>query len=173
MKDVILSLSGPDRTGLVAGLARIASDLQGNWLDSRLMRLGGCFSGMIRMALPDEAATAFEEQVAAFLETEGYHYSLIPTGAPEAAVEGLLADLEVSGQDHPGIVHAIFRTCQQNGVNVEELSSGLETAPWSGTSVFQARARLRLPDARTLEALQGGLEDLAADLLVEIRLQQP
>jgi len=169
MEDILLTLIGPDKTGIVATVARIAGSHGGNWLDSRMMRLGGTFSGIVRISLAPDNQEAFSAEVKAFMEREGYQYSIKPAGAADSA-EGVLVELELSGQDHPGIVHAIFEAFRGAGVNVEELSTGLKAAPWSGTPVFEAHARLRVPSSVSLESLQEKLESLAEDLLVGVKL---
>lgn len=170
MKDILLTLTGPDRTGLVANLAAIASRHGGNWLDSRMIRLGGTFSGIVRIALPEAGQAAFSGEIGAFLRKEGFHLAVEAIGTAPLAEPGRIAGLLISGQDHPGIVDAIFNACSQAGANVEELSTGLQAAPWSGTPVFEARARLHLPAETSLEDLQAGLENIAADLMVEIEV---
>ena len=172
MKDVILTLTGPDATGIVARLATIAESRGGNWLDSRMMRMGGHFSGILRLAVPEEELEVFSTEVSAFMEEIGFQFSLKPDDRVVEAEEGNVANLELSGQDHPGIVRAIFTVFQTHQVNVEELHTGLDIAPWSGTPVFIAQARLRLPVDVTLETLQSGLEELATDLMVELELHE-
>lgn len=168
MKEVLLTLIGPDKTGIVANLARIATEHGGNWLDSRMMRLGGSFSGILRIELPAEHMAGFSKEASAFLQDNGFQCSIQPVTGTDSAPEGALAELQLSGQDHPGIVHRIFEAFRKAGVNVEELSTGLRAAPWSGTPIFEAKARLRLPKTVSPESLQGDLEDLASDLMVEI-----
>ena len=83
-----------------------------------------------------------------------------------------MASLELSGQDHPGIIHSIFEVFRKREVNVEELNTGLSIAPWSGTPIFEAKAKLWLPDGLTLHALHGDLEGLSSDLLVELAVRE-
>lgn len=170
MKDVMLTLIGPDTTGIVARLAALAEGHGGNWLDSRMIRMGGYFSGIVRIALLPDAVAGFREDVTTFMEEVGYQFAIQPAEVEAGQASGAHAQLSLSGQDHPGIVHAIFEAFQKGGVNVEELNTGLQAAPWSGTPVFEANARLFVPEGAKLEALQGRLEDLATDLLVEIEL---
>lgn len=168
MNEVLLTLIGPDKTGIVANLARIATAHGGNWLDSRMMRLGGSFSGILRIELPAGKESAFSAEAFSFLEENGYQCSVRPSEGTNDPMEGKEAVLQLSGQDHPGIVHRIFEAFREAGVNVEELTTGLQLAPWSGTPIFEAQARLRLPEAVSPESLQADLEDLASDLMVEI-----
>lgn len=172
MKEVLLTLIGPDTTGIVANLARVAASHDGNWLDSRMMRLGGSFSGILRIALPGEKLEGFSAAASAYLEERGFRHTIEPAQAGVAAVEGTVAELTLSGQDHPGIVYRIFETFRAARVNVEELSTGLQAAPWSGTPVFEAKARLFVPTGVSLDELREELEALAGDLMVEIEFRR-
>jgi len=58
------------------------------------------------------------------------------------------------------------------GVNVEEFSSEVVSAPMSGETLFKANARLQLPAGCDLAALKSGLEKIAADLLVDVSLAE-
>ena len=42
---LVMTIIGPDRTGLVESVARAVADHGGNWLESRMCRLGGEFAG--------------------------------------------------------------------------------------------------------------------------------
>ena len=53
------------------------------------------------------------------------------------------------------------------------LESEVVDAPMSGERLFQARARLLAPASLTVEELRLELERLAADLIVEVRLEEP
>jgi glycine cleavage system regulatory protein len=168
MKDLTLTLIGPDKTGIVATLAQIVATRNGNWLDSRMIRLGGIFSGIVRVALPETEADALADEVAHFLEKNGFRHSLLSTAPGSEPVPGRHVGLSLSGQDHPGIVHGIFSVFKALRINVEELSTGLQAAPWSGTPVFEAKARLFVPDEVSMDKLQAALEAIANDLLVEV-----
>ena len=45
---------GRDRPGLVQRLASLVADHGGNWLESRMSRLGGEFAGILRLTVPLE-----------------------------------------------------------------------------------------------------------------------
>ena len=55
---LVMTLIGPDRTGLVESVARAVADHGGNWLESRMCRLGGEFAGILRVEIPAEKKTA-------------------------------------------------------------------------------------------------------------------
>ena len=51
---LVMTVIGPDRTGLVESVARAVAEHGGNWLESRMCRLGGEFAGILRVEIPAE-----------------------------------------------------------------------------------------------------------------------
>jgi len=102
---------------------------------------------------------------------------LVAIGAVDPAVElaaaggGVAARLELVGQDRPGIVRQISGVLAAHGVNVEELTTGTESAPMSGGLLFRAAAEVSLPAGVRLETVRAELEQIAADLMVDVVLK--
>jgi len=162
---LVMTIIAPDRTGLVESLARAVADHGGNWLESRLCRLGGEFAGILRIELPAEKKSGL---LAALQKIQGLNVTVrideskvVPTAARQTK-------LELVGHDRPGIVRDISAALARAGVNVEEFSSEITPAPMSGEPLFKATARLQLPEGCNLSALRKDLEKIAADLLVDI-----
>jgi glycine cleavage system regulatory protein len=166
---LVLTIIGADRTGLVESVSGIVADHGGNWLESRLCRLGGQFAGILRIEVPAENQAALTRALAT-LQREGLSVAAYPD-QPDAGTsvdEGSLNSLEIVGHDRPGIVHEISRALAAQGVNVEELASECVSAPMTGEILFKARARLRLPPGCRVGALREQLEHIASDLMVDI-----
>ncbi|MGD0744192.1 MAG: ACT domain-containing protein [Verrucomicrobiota bacterium] len=162
---LVMTLIGPDRTGLVESVARVVAGHGGNWLESRLCRLGGAFAGVLRIELPaDEKQPLLD----ALQKIPGLTVVVRPDAATPVGTPGRLAKLEIIGHDRPGIVHEITHALARAGVNVEEFSSEVASAPMSGETLFKAVARLQLPEGCDLAALKRELEKIAADLLVDV-----
>ena len=66
------------------------------------------------------------------------------------------------------LVMTITSALARAGVNEEDFSSELSSAPMSGEMIFKASARLQLPDRCDVAALKKDLEKIAADLLVDV-----
>jgi glycine cleavage system regulatory protein len=162
-----MTIIGPDRTGLVESVARVVADHGGNWLESRMCRLGGEFAGILRIELPVEKRQALIDALQT-LQGRGLTVVVRPDDAASAATKGRQTRLEIVGHDRPGIVREITHALARAGVNVEEFSSECVSAPMSGETLFKANARLQLPDGCDLAALKKELEKIAADLLVDI-----
>ena len=102
------------------------------------------------------------------LQANGLQILVRAEQSPTAAASGKQTKLEIVGSDRPGIVREITAALARAGVNVEEFSSEVVSAPMSGETLFKASARLQLPERCDLAALKRDLEKIAADLLVDI-----
>ena len=162
---MVMTLIGPDRTGLVESVARTVAGHNGNWLESRMCRLGGDFAGILRITIPAEEKTPL---LAALQKIPGLDVVVHAGQKPVTTMPGRQTRLEIVGQDRPGIVREITSALARTGVNVEELSSEVVSAPMSGETLFKADARLQLPEGCDLAVLKADLETIAADLLVDV-----
>jgi len=162
---LVMTLIGPDRTGLVESVARAVAGHGGNWLESRMSRLGGEFAGILRIELPAEKKSPL---LAALQQIPELKVVVQSDPRPVPATPGRQTKLEIVGHDRPGIVHEITSALARARVNVEEFSSEIASAPMSGESLFKAAARLQLPEGCDLAALKKDLEKIAADLLVDV-----
>jgi glycine cleavage system regulatory protein len=160
-----MTIIGPDRTGLVESIARVVAEHGGNWLESRMSRLGGEFAGILRIELP---ADKRQPLLDALQKISGLTVVAQPKVTTPIAASGRLAKLEIIGHDQPGIVREISAALARASVNVEEFSSEVVSAPMSGETLFKAAARLQLPEGCDIAALKNELEKIAADLLVDV-----
>ena len=164
---LVMTLLGQDRPGLVEMVARLVNDHQGNWLESRVSHLGGQFAGILRVAVPEDQADSLLQALGA-LASQGLKVLAHPAAELSKPSSGALVQLEIVGQDRPGIIRQISHTLAAHQVNVEELDTECSSAPMSGETLFTAKARLRLPSTPAGTAdLQKALETIAADLMVE------
>jgi glycine cleavage system regulatory protein len=165
---LVMTIIGPDRTGLVESVARVVAEHGGNWLESRMSRLGGEFAGILRIELPADKRQPLLDALQR-LQGAGLTVVVRPDD-PKTTAAGRQTRLEIVGHDRPGIVREITHALAQAGVNVEEFTSQLVSAPMSGETLFKAGADLRLPEGCDLGALKADLEKIAADLLVDVSL---
>jgi len=178
IETLVMTLIGADRPGLVEAVAKRVADHGGNWLESRMCRLGGRFAGIVRVEVPGARRLALEAALAG-LGAEGLSVVVQaeqPVEAPATAFAasgvGRLAVVELVGHDRPGIVRAVSAVFARHGVNVEEFSSAREGAPMGGGILFQARVSIRVPATVHPLALRADLEQIAADLMVDLSLRE-
>ena len=164
---LVMTIIGKDRTGLVESLARLVAEHEGNWLESRMCRLGGEFAGILRVQLPVVKRAALEQSLAKLADLKIVFQS---DETAVAAAQPSFASLEVVGPDRPGIVREVTRALAAQGVNVEELVTECVSAPMSGEPLFQARAKLLLPAGVTVAGLRQSLERAAGEMGLEFSL---
>src|SRR4051812_31414302 len=118
---LVMTLIGADRPGLVESVAAIVTEHGGNWLESRMSRLGGKFAGIVRV----EVSAEKEQALASALKNLSTHGLSVVVHSDEAkpASIGATTVLEIVGQDRPGIVRQISHALANFGVNVEELQT--------------------------------------------------
>jgi len=174
---LVMTVIGADRPGLVQLVAARVADHGGNWLESRMCRLGGQFAGIVRVEVEEMRR---QELVNALLtlEVDGLRV-IIHAGGANAGVSsdptidagrGSLATVELVGTDRPGILRSVSGVFAAHGVNVEELASERENAPMGGGVLFKARAMVLVPPHAKLSAVRADLEKIAADLMVDLKL---
>ena len=166
---LVMTVIGNDRPGLVDSVASIVAEHGGNWLASRMSRLGGQFAGIVQVDVPDKNAQSLTDALKA-LHSRGLTV-VVHSDQPQAATSKQTNILEIVGQDRPGIVRQISRTLAEFSVNVEELHTECLSAAMSGETLFKARAVLNIPASCNVSELRRKLERIAADLIVEISLE--
>lgn len=159
----LLTVQGKDRTGLVEALASQVQERGGNWLESRLCRLGGQFAGIVRIefeAAPDSLPDRVESLACHWEQVNDDEASTPPSG-PQARIDILAAD-------RPGLVKQISHLLSAAGANVEEIESRVHSAPFSGEQMFQAHCVVRLAPKSDRAELARRLESLAEELMCDI-----
>jgi glycine cleavage system regulatory protein len=164
---LVLTLIGRDRPGLVEALAAQIAKHGGNWEESRMAHLAGKFAGILRVSLPSGATSSLTQALTAL---EGLRV-VVEAAEPAAADTGSQRlRLELIGNDREGIVRDISQALARRKVNVDELHTSCEDAPMGGGQLFRASAMLRVPAELPIEELRTALEGLADDLMVELSL---
>jgi glycine cleavage system regulatory protein len=164
MASLVLTVIGPDRPGLVRALATAVAAHGGSWLESRMARLAGQFAGIVLVEAPDSLLDSLRT-----LESEGLRIVAQDAMAPAAPVAGERLMLEVVGNDRPGIVRDVTQVLAECGVNIEELTTDVGSASFSGETMFKAVAVLRAPSPEAVEAARAGLERLGNELMVDVQ----
>ncbi|TVR51778.1 MAG: glycine cleavage system protein R [Puniceicoccaceae bacterium] len=171
MKPLLFTLVAEDRPGLVDTVAAVVNEHGGNWLESRMCRLGRQFAGIIRVEVPVVREENLTNALNA-LAARGMAVTIHPAGPPGPQPAARRIRLEVVGQDRPGIVRQIAHALAEFHVNVEDMKTSVGSAPMSGEPLFRARAEALVPEGVAIESIRRGLEQIAADLMVDLTLEE-
>ena len=168
---LVLTVIADDKPGLVETLAEVIADHKGNWLESSMSQLAGKFAGILRVSV---SASDTQTLIDALSSLPAELKLVVEQAETEELVDApTTVDLNLVGNDRPGIIREISHALAMLSVNVKQLSSYCEPAPMSGDVLFRAQAVLQVSTEISLESLQGELEQLADDLIVELRDSGP
>ena len=165
---LVLTAIGEDKPGFVESLAEVIADNSGNWLESSMSQLAGKFAGILRVSVNDSEA----DQLISALDGISDQLTLVIERAnSDVEIESpQTVELNLIGNDRPGIIREFSHALASLSVNVEQLSTECISAPMSSDILFKAKANLKVPVGLELELLQREIERLADDLIVEVHL---
>lgn len=163
---IVMTILGADRPGLVSSLSETVARHGGNWLESRMARLAGQFAGIVRVECPADSV----EALVAELTSPGIPGLTVQTVREDAreSENRRTISVEVTGNDRPGIVRELSAAIARAGGNVEELTTGLESAPMSGHPLFRASGRISIPENAAVGTVTAAIESLGGDLTVDV-----
>ena len=169
IKNLVLSLIGHDRVGLIERLTKLVVDIKGNIEASRMAHLGGEFAILMFISLDGERVESLENKVGE-LSKEGFKVIVSETkqSDPSQYSGWLPYRVEVNGADHEGIIHTIAERIARLGINIESMDTNTVKAPISGTPLFMLTAIVFAPPDQSHHDLFNQLKPAADELNVDI-----
>ena len=170
-KDIVLTLTGHDRVGIVDEITDVLVKRGGNVATSRMARLGGEFAMLALVALDDKDLPALESDLEK-LRGEGFQVTLLQTEDDHTKkYAGFLPyEIEVLGADHEGIIHEITHHLAGQGINIEDMETTTAPAPMSGTPLFKMEATVLVPPQLPFHKWSDALEEIGDRLNVNIKV---
>ena len=164
MKQLVLTLIGKDKAGLVEQLATLINDHHGNWTASNLSHLGGYFAGILQVEVAPEHAENLTSALAtmADLDVKIHH------GIDTSVNEHKLLKFVITGNDRPGIVRELSSVIKHKGTNIVHFESSKQSAPNWGSPLFHAIATVELAEGLNKDEVVSALEAIATDVVVDI-----
>jgi glycine cleavage system transcriptional repressor len=167
--NIVFTLTGPDRIGIVESVTKMFLDHGGNVESSRMARLGGEFAILMLVSLPEERSIGLESDLD-LLISRGYKVTSTPTKPAERRPGWLTYRIEVEGADHEGIIHEVSLYLSGRGINIESMETGVEYAPVSATPLFTMSAIIAVPPELAGAKWETALMDTGEVLNVDIRV---
>jgi glycine cleavage system transcriptional repressor len=166
--NLVFTLTGTDRVGIVEEVTGLFLDLGGNVETSRMMRLGGEFAMLMLVALPSEKLANLDERLNR-LTVQGFKVTTQQTVAGHAkTATGVAHHIHVQGADHEGIIHEIAEYLSGHGINIETMDTETKPAPTTGAPLFSMKALVWVPSALTHKDWEDELDAVGQRLNVDI-----
>ncbi len=161
---------GPDRPGIASEFSGHVHAAGGNLADSRMVNLRGHFALLALVEGTSEVLAAVEARLAA--AAAGMKLTLdFARPARPLARAGVPFRLKTYSMDQPGIVHKVTSYLREQDINVEELETRLESAPFMGSPVFTLDILMVVPPSRSVHDLRRALETLGGTLNCDVDLE--
>lgn len=168
--DIVFTLTGTDRVGIVNDVTKLILDLGGNIESSRMARLAGAFAMLLLISLPSDQMAGLE-RVVQTLTAQGFKITTVQTQEPETPpVDTVPYEIRVLGADHEGIIQGVARYLAQHGINIESMETQTFLAAESATPLFEMIAYVLIPSKMPAEELDTALESATKSLNVEIEV---
>ncbi|NJM41861.1 MAG: transcriptional regulator [Anaerolineae bacterium] len=166
--NLVFTLTGTDRVGIVEEVTGLFFDLGGNVETSRMVRLGGAFAMLMLVALPSGQFGELEERLQR-LTAQGFKVTTQQTEAAHAkTATGVAHHIHVQGADHEGIIHEIAEYLSGHGINIETMDTETKPAPTTGAPLFSMKALVLVPSALTHKDWEEELDEVGQRLNVDI-----
>jgi glycine cleavage system transcriptional repressor len=168
----VLTLTGPDRVGIVERVTRLILLQGGNVETSRMARPGGEFAILMLVSLPGDGAAVLGHDLRS-LETEGYKLTTtVAAGERTTATAGQGTHrIEVQGADHEGIIHEVAAYLAERGINIVAADTQTTQAPVTAAPLFAMTALVWVPAGLAVTEWEAGLRERGNRLNLEIRVE--
>jgi glycine cleavage system regulatory protein len=167
MKQLVLTIIGPDRSGLVDELSTVVLAHHGNWLASNLSHLCGHFAGILQLEVAEEYLSELEHAIHAIPDLE----VKIEAGEEQVNDTNKQLNFVITSNDRPGIVQELSSVLRHKGASILHFTSKQQSAPNWGVPLFSAEATVLLPSGLSQDEVVNALEAITADLIVDVEQQ--
>lgn len=171
MAQMILTAVGRDRPGLVGELTGNLFKAGANLADSRMVNLRGQFALVMLLEGTDEVLASVRQAIPSAAEKMGLTVTFAGQGPAPEPTQGLPFRLKTYSMDQPGIVHRVSEVLRKHHVNIEELETRLESAPFMGSPIFTLELRMHVPAQTRVPSLRKELEGVCEELNCDFDLE--
>jgi glycine cleavage system regulatory protein len=163
---LVLTFMGRDKPGLANAISQTVTAAGGNWLESRVASLAEKFAGIVLVSVPEPNVADLSAALRS-LDDLGLRITVELSRAAPLGPDYKILELNLVAQDRPGIVRDVTQALHQLGANIEAFSSDIESAAFTGETMFRATARITIAKEITPEEVQLTLEQLPDEIIVD------
>ncbi len=165
MKQLVLTILGEDKPGLVEQISSTVSTHQGSWLASNLSHLCGLFAGLVQIEVSEDKLQNLRD---ALLSLPDLDIQIRDRHEHEHHDNTEKLNLVITGNDRVGIVQELSEIIRHKGANIVHFTSQQQSAPNWGVPLFNAVANIELPVGMDSDEVVDALESFANDLTVDV-----
>ena len=170
-KNLVLTLTGHDKVGLVDEVTTLLVKHHGNISASRMAHLGGEFAMLMLISVPDKEVAGLDAEFKE-LRADGYQIALVTTKDDSKKHAGWIPyQIEIAGADHEGILHEISHYLAGLKINIENMDASAAPAPMSGAPLFTLKGAVLVPPKLRFHDWSDALTELCDKLNVSVKIE--
>ena len=170
MIELVLTIIGRDRAGVVASLADVVRFHDGNWKRSELAEIAGTFAGVVVVEVGDDHVDELLTNLV-FLRDQGLHVTAQQVEEPVAQPDADDVRLRLTGDDRPGVVHEISTANSDAGISISRLGTVTDLPGDDGGKRFEITVQLAVPVGTDLDAVLDSIMEAAVSLGIAIDVE--
>lgn len=160
-----MTIVGPYSLGIVKALAHTTHELQGNWVDSKVTRLEGHFSALIKAEIDEIRAETLKSSLAD--EFPQLHISYDEIAVQSDSAKRRLV-LELDCEDRAGIIRDVHELLSNFDLKLQHMESHRYEVIEAGKTVFSAKLDLDVAQDIDSKGLVEELGTIAEDLRIHV-----
>lgn len=170
MIELVLTIIGRDRAGVVASLADVIRFHEGNWKRSELAEISGTFAGVVVVEVDDDRVDELLTNLL-ILRSQGLHVTAQQIEDPVLAPDADEVRLRLTGDDRPGIVHEISTAISEAGISISRLGTVTDLPGKDGGKGFEIIVQLAVPFGVDLDAVLDSFGKIAVRLGIALNVE--
>ena len=170
MIELVLTIIGRDRAGVVASLADVVRFHDGNWKRSELAEIAGTFAGVVVVEVGDDRVDELLTNLL-ILRDQGLHVTAQQVEEPVAQPDADDVRLRLTGDDRPGVVHEISTAISDAGISISRLGTVTDLPGDDGGKRFEITVQLSVPVGADLDAVLDSIMEAAVSLGIAIDVE--
>jgi len=170
MIELVLTIIGRDRAGVVASLADVVRFHDGNWKRSELAEIAGTFAGVVVVEVGDHRVDELLANLLV-LRDQGLHVTAQQVEEPTVAPDADEVRLRLTGDDRPGVIHEISTAISELGISISRLGTVTDLPGHGDGRRFEITAQLTVPVESDLDAVLDSIGELAVGLGITLDLE--
>ena len=167
MLKLIVNTYGEDKPGLVSDLSGIIYSLNGNILESKMVRLENIFTIIMAIEIPKKNKSKLEHKIKSI---EGLNSTINILDKFDINKKSNKFIFSLECLDSEGIINHFTNFFNKHKINIEELNTTITNAPTTGSLLFNLDSVITVPENFDLENLNSNLELLSGKYNVTYKL---
>ncbi len=163
MIELVLTIIGRDRAGVVASLADVVRFHEANWKRSELAEIAGTFAGVVVVEVGDDRVDELLTNLL-ILRDQGLHVTAQQVEEPIVAPDAEEVRLRLTGDDRPGVVHEISTLISEAGISISRLGTVTDLPGEAGGRRFEITVQLNVPIGTDLDAVLDSIGEVGVAL---------